>query len=223
MPFARGILLQHALWTSLGFGRGYGKSLREHRERLLLVVLLNLANLWATLVTLDFAMPTIQACRVTVIFSSIVDQGARVVAVAFLLGMATKGFKSRLGAYGLLGVLGVRISLALAHTGLTRPQHAPLCLARNGSLGLSLTLILYDLAVIVGLAVFSLRRGIWQQAWELPSTILNEQKKATVFFHIGYTVWFLASIPLLLGIRVIPLFVRTAVPAIGLYVLISKE
>ncbi|KAI9822183.1 MAG: hypothetical protein M1826_000537 [Phylliscum demangeonii] len=220
--FVLGVLLQHATATALGFGRGYGTTLLQHRKRLILILFLTAASLWANLAFLNFAMPSSTACQVTVVFSSIADHTARILAMAFLLSVVGNIAQWPRAQCGLAAILGTRTVLGLIVTGYARPQLAPICVVRSASLGLSIILLVFDAAVIVGVLVQVLvRQRAAKEEWRLSSATHAEQVKAHLFFLGGYAIWFVTSAPMILGISRIPLFVRVAVPGLGLYLFIA--
>ena len=158
------------------------------------MVLLTLASIWAKLTFLNFAMPSTRACQATVVLSSIADQATRITAAAFLLAVVGDLLRTPIGLYGVVGVLSVRALLGVVGVGFTRPQLAPICVARSQSLRLSAVIVVFDAAVITWTLVQSIRRRAWQDSWELPSTTHSEQAKARLFYLVGYTIWFVVSL-----------------------------
>ncbi|KAI9802597.1 MAG: hypothetical protein M1833_001671 [Piccolia ochrophora] len=218
--FILGNLLQLGLGLKLGFLAGYARILLQHQKRLALVVFLATAALWAKLAFLDFAMPTLRACQATIVLSTLADQLARTFAVIFILSVAGGSSETRLEKYGLVTLIAIRSIFGVVFLGLTRPQLGPLCIPRSDVLEIAIMLLIMDALLIGVMAARQLRTGVWKETWCLPCTTRKEQNKANIYFTSGYAVWYVLSIPKLLGIPRIPLFVRVALPAIGLYIML---
>ncbi|KAI9811969.1 MAG: hypothetical protein M1832_000633 [Thelocarpon impressellum] len=219
--FILGVLCHYAFVTKLDLARGCGTSLLRDRRRLVLVLFLLFASLWAKLTFLDFAMPSKRACQATTVFSTLADQTARSAAAAVMLGVAGDPTRSARGRYLVGGLVAARFVVGCIFVAFIRPQFAPICVATASSVALGGVVIGVDAVIMAFVVVRAVRQGAWEGAWKRPSTTRKEQSKAMICFVSGYALWFATSIPLLLGLPAFPLFVRAAVPCIGLYVLIA--
>ncbi|KAI9843286.1 MAG: hypothetical protein M1837_006501 [Sclerophora amabilis] len=147
------------------------------------------------------------------------DQGARTAAATILLWNTTTG--ARPETYVVGGLIICRFAIGVVFTAFTRPQFHPLCIAGSQPLAISMTVVIFDSLVLILSFIRLLHRGAWKNARAIQSTTNKEQCKSFLSFSLGYAIWFMTSIPMLLGLKSIPLFVRTAVPATGLFVFIA--
>jgi hypothetical protein len=125
-----------------------------------------------------------------------------------------------------------------------RPQFAPVCVARSDMLAASVTVMVLDMIIVGVLAIRVFTLGLLDAIREVRSSTKQEQSKALVFCITGLFLWTLVrvefpskvlslwnytlipgqtSVAMMLGMPSIILLLRTALPAIGLMILVCKR
>ncbi|KAI9784552.1 MAG: hypothetical protein M1835_003547 [Candelina submexicana] len=217
--FLLGICFYAAFSTVVTLFRGRAGPPLKDRRRTSLLLFLKLAAFWAKITFLNFAMPSNNACQVTIVFSTLFDQAARTAVSAFLIWSVSNGLNTQLKRLFLSAFVGARFVLGAILAGFTRPQFADICVGKSSSLGVPIVLLLVDGLVLTYLVFRIFTLGIWADTRELQSSTSKEQGKGLVALSLGYLLWFAMSTPLTLGSSQIPLFFRTGFPAIGIVVL----
>ncbi len=189
-----GICFYAAFSTVVILFRGRAGPPLQDRRRTSLVLFLKLAAFWAKIAFLNFAMPSNNACQVTVVFSTLFDQAARTVLSAFLIWSASNGLDTQLKRLGLGMFVGLRFVLGAVFAGFIRPQFANVCVARTTSTGFPVTLLLIDGFVLACLISRMFTTGIWADTREVRSSTRKEQSKGLVALGLGYLLWFAVSI-----------------------------
>ena len=212
--------MHYAFTTKLTIARGCATSLLQDRRRLVVVLFLLIASIWAKITFLSFAMPSPPACQATTAISIVFDQAARTVAAAILMDVAAGKPRSQSSLYTIRAVLAARFILGIVAAAFVRPQFDPICVARTASTAAAALTVGFDAAILTLVVFQAVTEGAWKDAWDPPTTTKKEQVKAKSFFIGGYILWFATSIPMSFGLRNVSLFVRTALPCVGLYVLI---
>lgn len=202
--------------------RGAGGPLLQDRRRLVLILFVLFATMWTKLIFLNFAMPSPRACQGTTVLSTLADQLTRTMAAVLLLEVVGNSSRSKGNQYAIGAVIATRLVLGIIFAAFTRPQFAPICLARSSQIGMAVLIVMVDGILLAIVTTCNVWHGAWREAWVMPTTTRREQTKAMVFLTVGYALWFVTSIPMLLGVAIVPLFVRVAVPCFGLYLLIGK-
>ncbi|KAI9852715.1 MAG: hypothetical protein M1838_005910 [Thelocarpon superellum] len=219
--FFLGVLFHYAFTTKFVLMRGCSSSLLQDRPRLVLVLVVFLASLWAKLTFVNFAMPSRVPCQVTTVLATLVDQLARTIVDGALLAISGQTVTSHsLRSAGPILLL-ARSVAGIVLTAYTRPQLVPICMAYASAVPSSAIVIGLDLLVILAVLRNILSENIWAHARELSSSVRKEQCKAVVFLLAGNAIWFATSIPSILPAAAIPLFFRIALPCVGLYLLIQ--
>ncbi|KAJ0165694.1 hypothetical protein CTA2_10321 [Colletotrichum tanaceti] len=208
-----GIVIQAATPFVFPLARGHGSKILRDGLRLVLITFLISSSLWALT---DFAALTIDptstsGCQIAVIFTSIFDQLARVALEQFLLWVINANAAAPVGTMLYQAALGVRFVLGAVFVGFQKAQIATVCVARNDGLAIGAIVMVTDFAVVAMLAFRANSIGI--------TTV--QSNKAIMWTVGALGLWTATSIPLLLGIDTIELLFRTALPAVGLSILLS--
>ncbi|RDW66442.1 hypothetical protein BP6252_10077 [Coleophoma cylindrospora] len=220
--FLFGILLQAALGALLVYWNGHGSSVFQDGRRLVLVLFLIFAALWALIDFLNLVIsPNASTiCQIGLIFSTTFDQLARVVLEQFLLWSVGHGTKLTAARVVLQVILVVRVVAGGILAGFTRPQFAPVCVAHTSLFPVSIVVLALDGIIIGTLLIQAMSLGLFRDM-SGQSSDRKAQSKSVVFMIFGFAFWTGMSVPMLLGLRDIILFLRTALPAIALTLLVG--
>ncbi|KAE9377091.1 hypothetical protein N431DRAFT_462884 [Stipitochalara longipes BDJ] len=221
--FSFGILLQAASGTLFLYYRGHGPTIFQDGRRLVLVLFLLFAALWAQIDFVNLLLPVTSttACQVTLVFSTIFDQLARVVMEQFLLWSVGHGTKMTAERLVLQVVLLFRLIAGGLLVGFTRPDFAPACVARTSVLPVAIVVLVLDVIIIGVLVIRALSLGMFGDLREKDSSPRQEQSRALIISIAGFTVWTGTSVAMILGIPTILLIVRTVLPSNGLLILVG--
>ncbi|CAG8950735.1 hypothetical protein HYFRA_00002946 [Hymenoscyphus fraxineus] len=208
--FSFGILLQAATGALFIFYKGHGGKLSQDGRRLVLILFLSSAALWALISFFNLMVTTAQTtCQALLIFSTSFDQLARVSVEQFLLWALCQGTKASTSQLILQGILGIRFVAGIALVALTRPDFAPVCVASTSILPVAIIVLALE-AVIIGVLVI---RENWSSR--------KEQGRALIFSILAFAVWTGMSVPMMLGKTDIELIIRTTLPAAGLLIVVG--
>ncbi|KAL5313670.1 hypothetical protein ACEPPN_018091 [Leptodophora sp. 'Broadleaf-Isolate-01'] len=221
--FAFGILLQAAAGALFIYYRGHGSTIFQDGRRLVLILFLLFAALWAQIQFLNLLLADTMAtaCQATLIISTMFDQLARVGIEQFLLWSVGHGTKLTAERLILQGILLVRMVGGGVLVGFTRPQFAPVCVAQTSVTPLAVVVLALDALITGVLMIRAMSLGMFREMREKSSSTRQEQSKALIFSIIGFGVWTGTSVPMMLGIPTIILMVRTVLPANGLLILVG--
>ncbi|KAL2067473.1 hypothetical protein VTL71DRAFT_1898 [Oculimacula yallundae] len=221
--FAFGILLQAAAGALFIYYRGHGSTIFQDGRRLVLILFLLFAALWAQTQFLNLLLADTMAtaCQATLIVSTMFDQLARIGIEQFLLWSVGQGTKLTTGGMILQGILLVRMGAGGVLVGFTRPQFAPVCVAQTSITALAIVVLALDAIIIGVLLVRAASLGMFKEMRGKSSSTRQEQSKALVFSVIALGFWTGSSVPMILGIASFNLMIRTVVPANGLLVLVA--
>jgi hypothetical protein len=219
-----GILLQAASGTLFLYYRGHGPTIFQDGRRLVLVLFLLFAALWAQIDFVNLLLPVTSttACQVTLVFSTMLDQLARVVMEQFLLWSVGHGTKLTAERMVLQVVLLLRLIAGGLLVGFTRPEFAPACVARTSVLPVAIVILVLDVIIIGVLIIRALSLGMFQDLREGDSCPRQEQSRALIISIAGFTVWTGTSVAMILGIPTILLTIRTVLPSNGLLILVGS-
>ncbi|QSZ30096.1 hypothetical protein DSL72_004616 [Monilinia vaccinii-corymbosi] len=217
--FSFGILLQAAAGALLVYSNGHGSNILKDSRRLVLVLFLLFSVLWAQIDFLELLIPTTstQTCQTGLIFTTGLDQLARVTLEQFLLWSIGHGTKITNIRAILQGLLGFRLIVGGVLAGVTRPQFAPTCVADTSIFPVAIVVLAMDFIIVGALLVQASSLGMFGDRRE----DRKAQSRAQLLAIAGFTVWTITSVPMILGIPSIILIARTAVPASGLLVLVG--
>jgi hypothetical protein len=151
------------------------------------MVFLFLAALWALT---DFINLTITssrtACQAALVFSTLSDQLARVGVEQFFLWSVGRGTKLTIDGLVLQAILGVRTVLGLVLVGVTRPDFAPVCVARTSALPIAILVLALDAIIIGMLAARALSTSMPKGG---QPNMQQDQSKALILSIVGFSVW----------------------------------
>jgi hypothetical protein len=155
------------------------------------VLFLFFAALWAQIDFLNLIIPSTAptACQATLVFSTMSDQLARVGMEQFLLWSVGHGTKATAERLILQAILGVRLVAGGLLVGFTRPDFAPVCVARTSLMPISILVITLDFVIIGVLFIRALALGMFRDLPDKRSSTLQEQSKALTLTIVGFTVW----------------------------------
>ena len=156
-------------------------------------------------------------CQIGIIFATVFDQLARFSIEQYLHWAQNTGEKvSAIQIIPQLLILG-RLVAGGVFVGFTRPQTDSFCLAASSELPISIVVISMDAAIFLCLVTRALAQN---------TTFITDfqaaRRKSLLWVMLGLAIWIATSVTMHLGFRHVALVVRTAVPAIGLTILISK-
>ncbi|KAI8631063.1 hypothetical protein F5Y19DRAFT_20521 [Xylariaceae sp. FL1651] len=219
--FSFGILFNAASAALVLYIKGHGSAIYRDGLRLVLILFLLSSSSWALVEFLATLIDSNAAstCQVAVIFSSLFDQFGRVSVEQYLAWALQKGGAKT--AFSVLPQILVfaRLFVGIAFVAVTRTQFNPTCVPVSSVRAVSVAAIALD-AVIVGLlSIHAFSNGQVKKDPSFQSTSLRTKTARLVL--IGLAVWMGTSVTLLLGLNDIDLFYRTALPGIGLTILVG--
>ena len=149
------------------------------------------AALWAQLDFLNLLLPTTSstACQATLIFSTLFDQLARVGIEQFLLWSVGHGTKITTERLILQVILLLRMVAGGLLVGFTRPDFAPVCVARTKLLPIAIVVLVLEAVIIGVLLVRANLLGMFGELSSKSSSTRQEQSKALIFSIVGVGFW----------------------------------
>ncbi len=185
-----GIVLQAATGALFLYYKGHGKTLFKDGRRLVLVLFLVFAALWAQIDFINLMLPTTMngVCQATLLVSTAFDQLGRVAMEQFLLWLVGHGTKLTTERLILQGVSVVRLIGGGLLIGFTRPDFAPTCVASTSVLPIAIVVLVLDAIIIGVLLVRALSLGMFNDMVNKESGT-REQSKALVISVLGFGVW----------------------------------
>ncbi|KAK1774078.1 hypothetical protein QBC45DRAFT_54012 [Copromyces sp. CBS 386.78] len=216
--FTFGLVLYAATAALALYAKGHGTAILRDGQRLVLVGFLTTAALWALC---DFISILIKvdnssmSCQIGIIFATVFDQLARFSIQQYLHWAQSTGENmSTLHMIPQLLILG-RLVAGAVFVGFTRPQTDSFCVAASSNLPISIVVISMDAAILLCLITRALAQNT-----TFHTDAQTAKRKALFWVMLGLAVWTATSGSLHLGFRHVALVVRTAMPAIGLTILI---
>ncbi|KAK1755684.1 hypothetical protein QBC47DRAFT_193301 [Echria macrotheca] len=219
--FTFGIVVNAASAALFLYTKGHGSSLFRDSQRLVLVLFLLSAALWAQIdfitVILDITKSSMP-CQVGIIFATVFDQLGRFWIEQYLVWAMNDGSKPTvMHMVPQFLVLG-RFVAGAVFAGFTRPQTDTFCVATSSAFPVAVVVIVLDVVILLALTARAFS--------SLPDTgVLNKDSElarrlSLKLILLGVAIWTASSVTLLLGIKTVELVARTAVPATGLTILI---
>ena len=189
LTLSSGIVLTAASGALFIYYHGHGSTILQDGRRLVLALFLFFAALWAQIdfVNLLIAPGSLTTCQVTLVFSTVSDQLARVALEQFLLWSVGVSAKATFELMILQGVLAIRLVAGGMLVGFTRPEFAPACLARTSLMPVSIVVLALDLVIIGGLILRSLRKS--HPTHSRMAGAHGDHKKALMFTVMGFVLW----------------------------------
>ncbi|KAH7629764.1 hypothetical protein B0T09DRAFT_357449 [Sordaria sp. MPI-SDFR-AT-0083] len=216
--FTFGLVLYAATAALPLYAKGHGTAILRDGQRLVLVGFLSTAALWALTSFISILLHVDNSsmpCQVGIIFATVFDQLARFSIEQYLYWAQNMGEKvSAVHIIPQLLILG-RLVAGGVFVGFTRPQTDSFCVAASSQLPISIVVISLDAAILLCLITRAL---VQNTTFHTDSQAIR--RKALFWVMLGLAVWIATSVTLHLGFRYVALVARTAVPAIGLNVLI---
>ncbi|KAI1190829.1 hypothetical protein F5B17DRAFT_22576 [Nemania serpens] len=219
--FFFGILFNAASAALVLYVKGHGSAIYRDGLRLVLILLLFASSSWAFVEFLATLIDPSAAstCQVAVVFSSLFDQSGRVFAEQYLVWAVPKGdVKTPLSLVPQILVFG-RLFVGIAFTAVTRTQFKPTCAPVSSVRAVSITTITLDAVIIGLLSIQAFASGQAKTSAGSHSVTPNTQTVRLAL--VGVAVWWATSVTSLLGLESIDLFYRTALPGIGLTILVA--
>jgi hypothetical protein len=183
-----GILLQAATGALLIYFKGHGSTIFKDSRRLALVLFLLFAALWAQVDFLNLMMAKPSICQATLVFSTAFDQLARFSLEQFLLWSVGQGTKLNVGQMILQAILGLRLIAGGVLVGFTRPDFAPLCVARTSLEPVGIVVVILDFVIIGVLLIRSASLGMVRDMKDSRSST-RDQSRGLILTIVGFTVW----------------------------------
>jgi len=222
--FAFGIVVNAASGAAFMMIRGNGSTLFKDSLRLVLVVFLAAAALWAQIdfiaTIIDPSRAALSGCQIAVAAASAFDQISRVAILQYLLWAINSGMKMTVEAFVPQGLLLVRLIVGAVLVGMQRPQFNPTCVGTVQILPVAIITIALDFVLFLAAFVRATRTGLLKQM--KADSPRAETAKGIFWTMLGFAAWTGASVPMILGLARLQLILRTVVPAVALAVLIGK-
>ncbi|KAM7207328.1 hypothetical protein V8F20_002390 [Naviculisporaceae sp. PSN 640] len=221
--FTFGILTNAATAALFLYYRSHGSSIFRDGLRLVLIIFLLSSALWAQIdfisVLLDVSSRSVMPCQITTIFATIFDQLARFSIEQYLLWAMNDG-AAKVSAGTLIPQLLIlaRLVAGGVFAGFTRAQTDTFCVATSSVLPVALVVIIMDVVILVLLIVRAFQTGVVGSMKKAGSDA--HRSKSILFVMLGFAIWTGMSVMMLLGMRSVDVAARTAVPAVGLTILI---
>jgi hypothetical protein len=222
------------------YTRGHGSSIFRDGLRLVLITFLLTSALWAQIDFITTVIDTTSgttSCQLGLIFSTLFDQLGRFAMEQYLLwAMVTPG-KISVGQMISQVLITGRFIAGAIFVGFTRPQVDTFCVARSSVMPVAITVLALDGVVIASLVARAFMTGLVADVQEGKAS--SSRSKSILLVMVGFVIWtavsrlssevgplltrFQTSVAMMLGMTSMELISRTAVPAIGLSVLIGKQ
>ena len=176
------------------FTKGYGKAIFRNGLRLALVIFLASSALWAPIAFISTAIDATAstACPVTVTFSTIFDQIARVAIEQHLAFATQQEAKTTLGYVPQLLVL-ARFIVGIVFVGFTRSEFNPTCVPTSNQVPVAITVTAMDVMILVLLTIQFLTRGPGKNSQGNEER--SDQVKGFVWLVCGVAVWLAVRVP----------------------------
>ena len=146
------------------------------------------AALWAQVDFLNLLMTKASICQATLIFSTAFDQLARFSLEQFLLWTVGQRTEQNASQIILQAILGLRLIAGGILVGFTRPDFAPLCLARISFEPVAIVVLVFDLVIIGLLLIRSASLGMLRDMKDSRSST-RDQSRGLILTIVGLTLW----------------------------------
>ncbi|KAH8170955.1 hypothetical protein LIA77_09736 [Sarocladium implicatum] len=219
LPAGNGIVVNAAATSVYIFTKDHGWRSFRDGPRLVLILFLAAAALWAQTSFIAMAVDgsEMPGCQLATSFASAFDQIARVSFIQFLLWGIQNGNKTTAQTLIFQGIVFIRFLLGGVVVGTQRPQiDLPYCVAITLVLPLNLAAIVFDSGMAFALLVKVFTQGSFKIVPEGAHSVIR--RKVLILGILAFAIWSALSGPMLLGSPALSLVVRTLLPAIGLMV-----
>lgn len=146
------------------------------------------AALWAQVDFLNLLLTKPSTCQATLIFSTAFDQLARFLLEQFLLWSVGQRTKMNAGQIILQAILGLRLIAGGMLVGFTRPDFAPLCIARTSLEPVAIIVLVFDFVIIGVLLIRSASMGMLRDMKDSRSST-RDQSRGLLLTIVGFIVW----------------------------------
>ncbi|KAK3332052.1 hypothetical protein B0T19DRAFT_397853 [Cercophora scortea] len=222
--FNFGIVVNAASAALFLYTKGHGSSIFRDGPRLVLVLFLISAALWAQIdfiaVLLDVTTSPMP-CQIGVIFATIFDQLGRFSIEQYILwDMNSVSGSAKVSAGQMIPQLLIlgRFVAGAVFSGFTRPQTDTFCAAKSSALPVSIMVIALDAVILILLTAKAFSTGLIANMKHKGSNAARS--KSLVLVMLGLATWTATSVTLMLGMDNMALVTRTALPAGGLTILL---
>ena len=149
------------------------------------------AALWAQIDFVNMLLPVTSTtgCQVSLIFSTMFDQLARVVMEQFLLWSVGHGTKFTAERLVLQIVLLLRLVAGGLLVGFTRPDFDPVCVATTSILPIAIVVLVLDVIIIGVLIIRALALGMFGDLRQKESSARQEQSRALLYCIASFSIW----------------------------------
>jgi len=186
-----GVVLQAAAGAVLVFYSSHGFTLFQEGRRLALALFLLFAGLWALVDFMNLLISSTNSglCQAGLVFSTAFDQLARLGMEQYLVWSIGQGGKLTTGRWVLQGILALRFIAGALFVGFTRPQFAPVCVARTELMPTAIVVLVLDLIIVGFLVIRVFSLGMVDELREARQTTRQVQSKALVLSVVGFSIW----------------------------------
>ncbi|KHN99109.1 uncharacterized protein MAM_02807 [Metarhizium album ARSEF 1941] len=216
-----GAIVCASLGTVLFHLRGGAPSLFRGGLRLVLAAFLLFASLWAVdgFVATFLDQTSAAGCQVAVTFAAAFDQLARISLEEFLFWVMRSDVPATSGVLFPQTVFFVRFIVGGIFVGVQRPQFNPVCVGTNLLWPLGVVVLCMDALIILGLVTKASSTGVFRDT--RAENPLGSRSRAIALTIVVSGLWIVLSIPMMLGVSTLSIATRTALPAIGVLLVIG--
>lgn len=195
--------------------RGHGSSIFRDGKRLVLVIFLLSAALWAQIdfITTLIDPTALPSCQIGVIFTTAFDQLARFSIEQHLLWVANDGAPASAVQYVLQGLVAGRFVMGVVFVVLSRAEFNTVCVPLSLVLIVGIVVVVLDAVVILALAVRATSAGVFRKMQDGGHDAARG--KAFIAVLLGMVIWTAVSFlvtPKGLSTFVTNLFCRPVLP-----------
>ena len=144
--------------------------------------------LWAQVDFLNLLIHRPVLCQAILVFSTAFDQVARVLLEQFLLWSVVRGTKANIGQMVLQGILGLRLIVGGILVGFTRPEFAPVCVARTSSQPVAIIILVLDFVIIGIFLIRLVSLGVFLDIRDSRSSS-RDHSRGLILAAVGFIVW----------------------------------
>ncbi|KAG8423578.1 hypothetical protein J3458_000465 [Metarhizium acridum] len=219
--FGFGAVVCASLGTVLFHLRGGALSLFRGGLRLVLAGFLLFASLWAVdgFVATFIDKSSASGCQIAVAFAAAFDQLARIVLEGFLFWAMKSDARATCGVLFPQAVFFLRFIIGGIFVGVQRPQFDPVCVATNLLWPLGVAVLCTDAFIVLTLVTRASSAGVFRDMRaEGP---LGSRSRGISLIIMALGLWIPLSVPMILGISSFGIATRTALPAVGVLLVIG--
>lgn len=184
-----GIVLNAALAALFLTLRGHGSSVFRDGKRLVLVLFLLSAGLWAQIDFITTLIDTSAAgsCQLGVIFTNIFDQLARYLIEQHVLWVIGAGTAATIAQYVATALLVGRFVLGAVFVGLSKSEFNTVCVSVTSNLIIGVVVVALDAVIVATLLVRAISVGVFTKMQNGGQD--SARGKAIIAILIGFSLW----------------------------------